>query len=64
MLRIKELRKEKGLSLRDLASVLKVSPQCISYYENGKRNLTINDAKRIADALECKIDDLVGGKPA
>lgn len=64
VLKIKELRKQKGISLRDLASVLNVSPQCISYYENEKRAISIHDAKRIADALGCKLDDLVDWRTA
>lgn len=60
MLKIRELRKQRGLSQQDLAAVLNVSQQCISYYETGKRKPDLLDAKRIADALGCKIDDLLG----
>ncbi len=60
MLRIKHMRKEQKLTQVELAKRTGISAVCISRYECGSRKPDIHDAKRIADALGCKIDDLLG----
>lgn len=58
---IKELRKVAGLSQKDLAKATNVNRVSISRYETGERVPTLNVAAKIAQALDCKIDDLVSG---
>ncbi len=60
MIRIKELRKEKGLKQLDLAKRINVSVQTISGYETGYAQPPIDILVKIADALETSIDYLVG----
>lgn len=60
MLRIKHMRKARKLTQADLAKLTGISAVCISRYECGSRKPDLLDAKRIADALGCKIDDLLG----
>ena len=46
--RLKKLRKEKGLTQADLAKVLNTNQSQYGKYENGKRNLSIENAKILA----------------
>lgn len=50
--RIKMIRKEKGLTQKQLALKLNTSPQNLAQYENGKRNPKRETLQKIADALE------------
>lgn len=54
--RIAQLRKEKGLSLRDLSSMCGVTYQNIHKIENGKYNVGIDILGKIADALGVNIE--------
>lgn len=58
--RIRELREEKGLSIRQLAAILELSHVAISYYENDKRVPDILTAKKIADYFNTTCDYLIG----
>ena len=55
MNRIKELRKDKGLSQTELADKTGVSEQAISFYENGKRHPKIETWQKIANALNTSV---------
>lgn len=57
--KIKELRKKRGMTLKDLADAVGVSLQCVSYYENGDRKVDLFTAAKIAAALGCSVDDLI-----
>lgn len=58
--RLRELRKEKGLTMKELGEMFGVSEATISLYENGKR--TPNDAlkKKLADFFKVSVDYLLG----
>ena len=59
---LKNYRKMKGLTQRDLARRMGVSPAAICQYEKGHRNLTrIPTLKRLADALGISISDFFIG---
>jgi transcriptional regulator with XRE-family HTH domain len=60
LLKIKEIRKEKGISSAELARAVKITPVSMSRYENGKRKLTIAKAAEIAAALGVTVDELIG----
>jgi transcriptional regulator with XRE-family HTH domain len=60
---IAEIRKEKSLSQTDLANSSEVSREMIGKYERGDASLSIDAAKKIADALEVSLDYLVGEGP-
>ena len=53
---IAQLRKEKGLSLRELSERCGVTFQNINKIENGKYNTGIDILGKIADALDSSID--------
>jgi len=59
--RIRELRKERGLTLKRLADLVGTSNQQISHLEKGRRRLTVEWMERIATALECHPSELLVG---
>ena len=48
---IKELRTEKGLSIRELADLAGVNRATVSRWERGQRVPSVDDFKRLMDAL-------------
>lgn len=56
---IATIRKKKGLTQVELAEKAGVNQKDISRWENFRCKPTIENLKKIADALDCKIDDLV-----
>ncbi|MGV9199519.1 MAG: helix-turn-helix domain-containing protein, partial [Promethearchaeia archaeon] len=55
---IKELREKKNLSTSQLAEKVGVPLQTINYLEEGKYNPSLTLAYKIAEVLECQIEDL------
>lgn len=55
----KKVRKQKGINLQELSDKTDLSVAYLSKYENGKANITISALKRIANALEVTIADLL-----
>ena len=60
--RLKKLRKEKGLTQADLAKVLTTNQSRYGKYENGKTNLSIENAKKVAKYFGVTIDYLLGSE--
>ena len=60
MNRIRDIRQAKGMTQQDLASRLGVNQSMISDYEAGKVELSLTKAVKIADILECELNDLLG----
>lgn len=48
-----------GLMRRDLAEKVGISHRTMSAIETGERNPSIQTLKKIAEALDCKVDDLI-----
>lgn len=59
MNRIKELRNEKGLSTYQLAALVGTTQPTIHRLETGKRKLTVDWMRRIAEALGVEASDLI-----
>lgn len=57
--RIREIRREKGLTLQQVASKAGTTAQTIGRLETGMRTLSINWVKRIAEALEADPSELL-----
>jgi transcriptional regulator with XRE-family HTH domain len=57
--RIKELRKEKGLTQFDLATEIGIDDANLRKIESGKTNPTIKTIYRIAQALQVNVQDLL-----
>lgn len=58
--RLKKLRKEKGLTQNDLAKVLNTNQSQYGKYENGKTNLSIENAKILAGYFGVSVPYLLG----
>ena len=56
---IREIRNEKGISLRKLAEIVNISNVNILYIEKGKINTSLSVLKGIASALNYNIDKLL-----
>ncbi|WP_020599874.1 helix-turn-helix domain-containing protein [Spirosoma panaciterrae] len=51
---IREARKAKGLTQKELGEKLGVSESTVNQYESGKQNLTVDTITKIAEALGVK----------
>lgn len=58
--RLKELRRRRGLSQKDLASSIGVHPLQVSKYETGSNFPTVGKVIEIAKILQVSMDDLFG----
>ncbi|ADB41295.1 helix-turn-helix domain-containing protein [Spirosoma linguale] len=56
---IRDARKAKGLTQKELAEKLGVSESTVNQYESGKQNLTIDTLVKIANALGMKFSTLL-----
>lgn len=54
--KIRNIRRQKGLTQRALAKRLKVSQQLISRIESGRENISLLTLKNIADSLQAKLN--------
>lgn len=59
-MRLKELRKKKGLSQQRLAMELNVNQNTISRYETGEREADYKTLIMLADYFDVSIDYLLG----
>lgn len=57
--KIKELMKEKGISGKELADKVGVSAAMISYIIKGFREPNVAALARIAQTLDCTVDELL-----
>lgn len=61
---LSELRNKKGLTQRELAAQLHLSPSTIALYELGMRTPGLQNARRIAKYFGVPLDDIVFGPRA
>jgi transcriptional regulator with XRE-family HTH domain len=59
MTKIKNLRKQKGLSQTEMSKIAGIVRARLSEIENGKGNPTQKTLKKIANALNCEIRDII-----
>ena len=59
-MRLKELRKKKGISQLRLATDLNATQNTISRYETGEREPGIDELIKIADYFNVSVDYLIG----
>ena len=62
MNKLKEVRKEKGMSRAELSVRSGVSYKLLWEYENGRREPSLATLRKITKALGCTIDDLLKGE--
>ena len=58
--RLKELRQEKGLKLKEIANYLNVTVRTVSRYEEGTREPSISVLIKLCDLFEVPADYLIG----
>ena len=56
--KLKEFRRNEGLTQKELAMVLNSSQNTISQYESGKRTPTVKKLVEISILLGCSVDEL------
>ena len=61
---IRELRKKKGMSQKELADVCCVHQTAVSQWENGRTLPDINSLKMLANVLEVSVEVLIGNEDA
>lgn len=62
--RIKELLAERGMTGKELAKVLGVTPQYVSSIVNGGRSVSLNALISVADALNVPLSELIVDRKA
>lgn len=62
MANIRKLRKEKGLTQKQLAKLVDVTESQISQIENGKRNPGFELLLKLGEVFDCDVDDIVRDK--
>lgn len=63
MNRLKQLRKEKGLTQQELSEVIAVSYRTIQNWENGESQIKSNKASQLADYFGVSVGYLLGYEP-
>lgn len=59
MNRIKALRKQKGMTMKELADEIGTSQQQIDRLEKSHRRLTVDWMEKLSSALQCEVTDLI-----
>lgn len=59
MEKLKEVRKKAGLTQVELAEKVGCSQVCVARWEKGTNDPSLKMAKALAEALKCKIDDIL-----
>lgn len=57
---LKVMRKAKGMTQNDLAEITGVNRVLIANYESNGKGMTLTTAMKLADALNCTVNDLFG----
>ena len=60
--KMRELRRQKGLSMKQVGEIVGVGEGAISTYETGRSEPSLSVLCAIADVLDCSLDLLVRGK--
>lgn len=59
-LRLREIRKLRNKTQSDIGNAVGVSMRVVSGWERKETEITLVDAARVADVLECTLDELAG----
>ena len=59
MKKLKEIRESKKLSIEKLSKISGVAMGTISILENGKTEGTVKIIRKLAEALDCTVNDLI-----
>ena len=61
--RLRELREAKGLSQKDVADRINVTPGSVVHWELGMKNISMRNLIALCDLLGCTADQLLGREP-
>jgi transcriptional regulator with XRE-family HTH domain len=61
--RLRKIREEKGLTQAELAQRSGLQPSAIAHFEAGRRSPSLDNLRRLADALSVTLDYLLGREP-
>ena len=64
MVMIKEIRKSRGLTAKELGELVGKAESTINLYENGKREPDYETLLKMSDVLNCSTDSLLGKNTA
>ena len=64
MVMIKEIRKSRGLTAKELGKLVGKAESTINLYENGKREPDYETLLKMSDVLNCSTDSLLGKNTA
>ena len=59
-MKLKEIRKERGIKQNQLSEMCGINQNTISRYETGTREPRLRDLQAMASALNCTLDELIG----
>ena len=59
MLNLRLIRKQRGMTMKELGAKVGVTESAIGYIETGKRNPSFEMLLRLSEALECSVADLL-----
>ncbi len=59
-LKLKELRKEKNLTQKELAKLINVTDDCIYFWEKGRSEPSIGQLIDLSNVFEVTTDELLG----
>ncbi len=59
-MRLKEIRKQNGLSAEALAKEIGVTQAAVANWENNRRSMNVETLIRLAEVLGCTPNDLLG----
>ena len=59
---LKEIRLARGMTQEQLANICGLEQSRIARYESGKREPDLDTLRKLAEALDCTLDELIGRK--
>lgn len=59
-MQIERLRRAKGMTQAELAKQIGVDQTAVHMWENGKTSPRLSHLKKLANALDCSLDELLG----
>ena len=63
-MKLKEIRRKRGLTLKQVAEKVEAAESTICLYERGKRSPNLEMAMKLASALGVTVDELIGKEEA
>lgn len=59
MITIRKIRLERGMTQKELARCLNVTPNAVTQWEKGTRNPSLVNVKRMSNILHCTTDEIL-----